>query len=180
MRSLSALTALTIAAISTLGLLLHEAQVELDDVRAQQRHQRERAGVGADVVERDPPAARAHRLDRGEQVGGPFGQRALGYLDDDVELVGGARPVGVQVIWRLGAKRARLDVDEEGAAAADGRLERAARGGGAAFPVEMDQAAGLRGGGEQAVGALERRALWAAGQRLPAATAPVSSSTIGW
>ena len=49
---------------------LHEAQVELDHVRLEEGHQRERARVGADVVDRDRAARRAQALrSRREQLG---------------------------------------------------------------------------------------------------------------
>lgn len=43
--------------------VLDEAHVELDDVGAHERQQRERVQVSADVVERDAPAAVADRSD---------------------------------------------------------------------------------------------------------------------
>ena len=67
-------------------VLLDEPQVELDDLGPDEGHQRERAVVGADVVQRDRQAEGAQRLDAGEHLGGTVGQGALGELEDDVEL----------------------------------------------------------------------------------------------
>ena len=73
------------------GVLLDEPQVELDDLGGDERHQRERAAVGADVVEGDRHAGPAQGVDAGEHLGGAVGQRALGELEHDVELL--ARPL---------------------------------------------------------------------------------------
>jgi len=51
--------------------LLDQRHVELDDVGREERHQRERALVDADVVERDAAAALAQPADRGEHFGVP-------------------------------------------------------------------------------------------------------------
>ena len=55
-----ALTALTIAAIQSAGHLCTRFRSELEDVRAQEGHQRERVPRGADVVEGDAPAQLAN------------------------------------------------------------------------------------------------------------------------
>jgi hypothetical protein len=62
-------------------LLLDQAQVELDDVGPQDGHQRERARVRADIVERDAPAVRARTLNRRQQLRKPVGQGPLRELD---------------------------------------------------------------------------------------------------
>ena len=80
---------------------LDEPQVELDHIGAQQRHERERAHVGAHVVERDAPAERSHARHLAEQLGGASGERALGDLDEGPQL---ARPLPV----RDEVRRARL------------------------------------------------------------------------
>ena len=51
------------------GAALDEREVELDDLGREQRHHRQRVGVGADVVERDRDAHRAHVGDVRQQRG---------------------------------------------------------------------------------------------------------------
>ena len=46
--------------------VLDQAQVELDDVRVEERHQRKRGRLAAHVVERYAPAEVAHRAGSGE------------------------------------------------------------------------------------------------------------------
>ncbi len=60
------------------GTLLHQVQVEPDHIRAQERHQRQRVRVGAEVVQSHPPASGAGPVGQGEQPGRVVGQRPSG------------------------------------------------------------------------------------------------------
>ena len=79
-------------------VLLYETQIEFDHVRGDERHQRERAPVSADVIERDPESESAQSLDAGEHLGRTIGQCALGEFDDHVELALGTLKQSVR--WR--------------------------------------------------------------------------------
>ena len=145
--------------------LLDQAQVELDDVRAQQRHEGQRHRVGADVVERHAPADVAHPLDGAQQLGRAQRQRPLGDLHDDAQLAGGRLRDREQVVQRGGVEHLRLDVDEQRQRREQPLLDGAVERRRPARLVELGQAPGLAGRGEQRVRALER-ALRPAGQRL--------------
>ncbi|MDA0136432.1 hypothetical protein OJ962_02915 [Solirubrobacter sp. CPCC 204708] len=145
-------------------VLLHEPQVELDDLRVHERHQRERAGVGADVIECDHHAARAHGLDAGQHLGGLVGQGALGQLDHDLELARRAREQGHELLGHRDVEQRRLDVDEQ--RLAQPGVQGAAQRGGAARPLELFDQPARAGGLEQQVGAFERRPDRASRQRF--------------
>ena len=151
-----------------LGLAVaQQPQVELDHVGIEHRHQRERARVGADVVERDAPAEPAQLRERAQQRLRALGQRALGDLHDEREA--GARRVGQVVL-----ERARVGVDEQAERRAEAALDRAGQRGLAARAVELGDAALLARGGEQRLGRGEPVPAAAAGQRLVADDAAVA------
>jgi hypothetical protein len=136
--------------------LLHQAQVQLHDVRAQQRHERERQRLGAHVVERHGPAEGAHPLDRAQQVGRTGGEGALGDLEHHPQLAGGRLGDGEQVLERRRVEHLRLDVDEQRERGQQPLLDRTGEGRPAAQVVELGEAAAAAGGGEQRVRALQR------------------------
>ena len=72
--------------------LAQQPQVELDHVGIQHGHQRQRARVRADVVERDAPAHRPQLGQRAQQRLRALGQRALGDLHDEREGGPARRP----------------------------------------------------------------------------------------
>ena len=115
-RSASALTAWTIAAIAGVGFSWTSRRSSLITSGRDEGHQRERAVVGADVVEGDREAEPAQGVDAGEHLGGAVGQRALGELEHDVEL----RPRAPAARRRARDRRVeqrRLDVDEQASGA---------------------------------------------------------------
>ena len=111
-RSASALIAFTVRATFAVGRVLDQAQVELHDVGSQERHQRKRAIVRADIVERDSDAGAAHPLDRREQLRRAGGEGALRDLDEHAQA---ARPDLLErhVAEQLAVHRVRLDVHEQ-------------------------------------------------------------------
>ena len=165
--SASAPTAVTIRATSSRLAIVEQAQVELDHVGIEDRHQRQRARVGADVVERDAPAEPAQLGERPQQRLRALGQRALGDLHDEREA--GARRAGQVVL-----ERARVGVDEQAERRAEPALDRAGQRGLAAGAVELGDAPVLAGGGEQRFGRGEPVAPAAAGERLVADDAAVA------
>ena len=163
-RSASAPTAVTIRATSSGGAVAEQAQVELDHVGVEDRHQRERARVAADVVERDPPAGRAQPGQRAQHRLRPLDQRPLGDLDDE------RRPGGREV-GRVVVERARVGVEEQRERGTEpvlgGRAQRGVAGG----EIERQQAVLAAGGGQQRLGAA---VLGVAQQRLVAADRAVA------
>ena len=148
------------------GQLLREPQVQLDHLGAQQRHERQRRRVGADVVERDPPAEPADPLDGAQQLGRTCGERALGDLDDDAQLARGALGDREQVVERRGVEHLGLDVDEQRQRRQQTRPTAPRKA--AMRHASSSSASGRRAGGrEQLVGPLER-ARGPAGERLVA------------
>jgi len=147
------------------GPLLHQPQVELDHVGAQQRQEGQRHRLGADVVHGDAPAEAAHPLDRPQQLGRARRQRALGDLQHDPQLSRRLLGDREQLGQRSGAEHLRLDGDEHRQRRDQPGPDGAAEGGDAARAVQLGEPAGRAGGGEQRVGPLER-ALRTAGQRL--------------
>ena len=144
---------------------LDQGHVELDHVGREERHQRERALVDADVVERDPAAALAQPRDGGEHLGRAVGERALGELDDHAQAPGAQ--VGLVGQRRVVAQHGGgLDVDEQRERRRQLRGERALDGGAAARAVELGDEPELVGGAEQRARGLQRRALRPAGERL--------------
>ncbi len=147
------------------GSLLDQAQVQLDDVRAQQRHEGQRQVVGADIVEGDPPAGCAQPLHGREEFRRSGSDRPLGDLEDDVQLAG--RGVGdrQQLVERGGVQHLRFHVDEQ--------RQRGDDTGGDGLPqrrttaqlVQLGEPAGGASGGEELVRALQRP-LRPPGQRL--------------
>ena len=115
---------------------LDQRHVELDDVGREERHERERALVDADVVERDPAAALAQPGDGGEHLRGAVGERALGELDDDAQAPG-EQLVLVAERHVVAQHGGGLDVDEQRQRRRQLRRERALDGGGAAGAVEL-------------------------------------------
>jgi hypothetical protein len=148
------------------GAGLHEAQVELDDVGAQDREQRERAGIGADVVKCDATARGAQALDDPQQLCWAAGQVALGELGHDDELAQRPADEPLVALGHAVPDRPGLDVHEERGRRAQACLQRPAHGGGAAGPVQVDDPPGSRRGAEQLGRHRQRRALGAAGERL--------------
>lgn len=146
--------------------LLHEPQVELDHLGADEGHQRERPAVGPDIVERDGEALLAQTVDSADHVGRAVSQRSLGELDDDVQLALGAEHEGRRVRRRRRRDHRRLDVDEERRRWAQAAIERTLDRRDAAGPFELDGQAGLGGSGEQAVRAFELGSLGPARQSL--------------
>jgi hypothetical protein len=153
--------------MATVGRALHEAQVELDDVGRQEGHHRQRARVGPDVVKRDGAAQRALELDSPQQLGGLAGQRALGDLQDHLEVALGGRVERAEVVGPV-APGVGLDVHEQAQGSAQAAAQRGPERRRLAGPVELGDAPGLARGGEHRVRPLQRRALRAAGQRLVA------------
>jgi len=147
---------------------LHEPQVELDDVGLEERHERERAAVGADVVERDRAAELAQALHGSEHVGRAVGERALRELDDEPERVRRLREQRAVAVGDGHREQARLGVDEQRPRPPQPGGERAAQRGGAARPLEVGEPAVRPRGAEQPVRELERRAGRAARERLVA------------
>jgi hypothetical protein len=135
--------------------LLHQAQVELDDVGSEQREEGERHRVGAHVVDGDPPAQRPDPLDGAQQLGRACGEGPLGDLDDDAQVLGCAVGDGQQLVQRSAVEDLGLDVDEDGQRGQQILLDRPLEGGGAADLVELGQPAGRARGGEQQVRALQ-------------------------
>ena len=143
-RSASAATALsTRAAAGEAPRAWISDMSSLIDVGREEGHQRERALVDADVVERDPAAALAQPRDGGEHLGRAIGERALGDLDDDAQAPGQQRgPRGsAGVVAQHGAG---LDVDEQGLRRLQPRGERALDGGAATGAIELGHEAGSR------------------------------------
>jgi hypothetical protein len=101
-----------------------------------------------------------------EQVGRAGGQRALGDLDDDVEVLAGPVPLLGQVLGARHGQRVGLDVDEQGPRAREPGRGGPAQRGGAARPVEVAQAPARPGGAEELVGPGDGGALGPAGERL--------------
>ena len=118
-------------------------------------------GVGAHVVEGDPPALGTCPLYRRQQLCQPAGQRALRELDDAANA--GSRR------WQRGeAAGVGLGVDEERQRCTDGVGLRAGEGRLLARRVELREAVLAPRGREQLVGAFERRSLRPARERLEA------------
>lgn len=140
---------------------MDERQIQLDHVGAQQRHERQRAGVGADVVERDAPAARARRLDGRQQLRQAVGQRPLGQLDHAAE-------VASQLRQAPEAAGVGLGVDEQGQRALDGQPRGGRHGGGPARRIELTEATRGARGPEQLIRMLEWRSEGPARQGLKA------------
>jgi hypothetical protein len=93
--------------------LLDEPHVELEHLGRHERHQRERAAVGADVVEGDRAAQLAHPGHPGEHLGRPVGQRALRELQHHVERFVGPREQRRAPVGDRRVEQRRLDVDEQ-------------------------------------------------------------------
>jgi hypothetical protein len=92
---------------AVLGRALREQpQVELDHVGVEHRHQRERARVRADIVERDAPARRAQPRERVQHRLGARDQRLFRELDEQREA--GRRALGRDAVERRG-----VGVEEE-------------------------------------------------------------------
>ena len=149
-------------------VLLHEAQVELDHIGREEGHQRERARVCADIVERNPDAALSQALDGGEHLGGTIGQRTLGELGEHGEALERLVEQRRDVLGALGAQQTRLDVDEQRLTAREAGVDAALQRGALALPLDLTLEAGDTSGLEQQVGALETRAARAARERLVA------------
>ena len=164
-RSAWALTAFMISAMAGPGALLHQPQVQLDDVGRQQREEGQRHRVGADVVDGDAPAEGAHALDGAQQLRRPGGEGPLGDLQDQPQLPGRVGGDGEQVVQRRAVQHLGLHVHEHRQRGQQALRDGAAEGGGTADLVQLGQPTGLAGGGEQQVGPLQR-ALGAAGERL--------------
>jgi len=142
---------------------LDQAEVELDHLGTQERHEGQRVGVGPDVVESDTDTGRPNPLCEREQAGGIARQGPFGELDDDPD----APAVGSREHRRGGGRdRGRLDVDEESEGGAQTRLDRRLDGARAAQLVELVQASGLPGGVEQLLRHPQRTVDRTAGERL--------------
>jgi hypothetical protein len=145
--------------------------VELDRVGRDERQQRQRPAVAADVVEHDGPAVVAAGGRRAHQLGRPRACRRRRQLDRDRELLlralpqlGRARPLRL----REAAERLRLDVDEQRRAPVEPGLERTADGGEAALPVDLLEESGAARGAQQRLRQLEAAALRSAREGLVA------------
>jgi len=160
--------------------LAYQPQVELDHVGAQQRHQRQRPVVGADVVERDPDACTAQVADRANQGRRLGGERALGDLDDRLDAFGQQARSALDLLGAAGIQGLGLHVDEQRRAATEVMTGRFLEGREAALGVELGEQALLTGGGEQEVGPLEWRAGGPADQRLVADRPAAVTSSTGW
>ena len=155
---------------------LHESHVELDHIRRDERHERERALVGADVVDRDATPALAQPAHGGEHLGGARRQRALRQLGDEREAFGLALQRVVEGLASV--ERERLHVDEQQPVAEIGGHHALDRRG-AADTVELHGGLGV---GRRVEQRGRRFNSVPAGPRARASqptTARVSNSTIG-
>jgi hypothetical protein len=141
-----------------------QPEVELDHVGIQERHDRERAAVGAHVVERDAPPALAQAGERAQHDVGLLGERALGDLHHEGRAAQGR-------IGDVELQGARVRVQEQG----EGRAERGLAGllerGGAARAIDLREPAVLARGREQRAG---RGAVRRPRERLVADHGPVA------
>ena len=92
--------------------VVEKVQVELDHVGVQDGGQRERARVGADVVEGDPPAALAQLGQRAQDGLGAFDERLLADVHQQRQGRVRERHVALQ------ARRVRVEEEAEGRAQA--------------------------------------------------------------
>jgi hypothetical protein len=147
-------------------LLLDHAHVELDDVGAQEGHQRQRAWIVAHVVERDAPGQVADGRRGLHELGGAVEQRALRDLDDAAQIARGLHPGlvmrgGLRALHELG-----LGVEEHRQRRGHPRQRRPGQRRVAAGLVELAEAPRLAHLGQERQGRLEGRAGGAPGQGL--------------
>ena len=115
----------------------------------QERHQRQRARVGADVVQRDARAHLAQTLRGRQQLGRPVGERALGELDEHGEaLERGLHQLG-DLLGQLLREHPRIEVDEQRLARGHAHFQRSLERRPLALPLDLDLQALGAGGGEQ-------------------------------
>ena len=184
-RSASALTALTISAMSAVARCWTSRRSSLiTSGRSSGSRARDSrsAPTSSSAI---PQPRRADARDEPQQLGRVGGQRPLGELDDDAQTVV-VRPVIWVVVGETRAEgvagRLRLDVDEQRPRVdADRRLWRRAM---AAVRQARSRSVSRRlapGDGEEQVGALERAAQRTSGERLEGDhRAACRASTIGW
>ena len=150
------------------GSLLDEAQIELHDLGSKERHEGERGGVGANVVERHRPPACANPLDRAQQLGGPRGDRALGDLKHDAEFARSRIRDAQQVIEWRSVENLGLHVDEQRERSQVVGRDSAPKGLGAALCIQLRQTTRGAGGCEQRNRRFKRAPDWATRERLVA------------
>jgi hypothetical protein len=134
------------------------------DVRAQQGQEGQRQRLRADVVHRDRPAQRADPADGAQEIGGAGRERALGDLQDDPQLTRSRSGDGHQVVERSGVEDLRLHVDEQRQRREQPLLDRPPERRPTAGLVQLGEATGPPGGGEQCVRAVQRPCVWSAAQ----------------
>ena len=88
--------------------VVQQREVDLDHVRRHERHQSQRAGFGADVVQGDTPTHAPGPRRRPENLGRRRGQRPLAYLHHDAQLALGSPDRAQEVARTLAnVRRAR-------------------------------------------------------------------------
>ena len=168
-------------------LLLHQREVELDHVRAEQGQQRQRVRVSADVVDRDPPpAARGSgRPSRAVRAGRAVSARSVISMTTwwaDLPPTSGEYCARARASASLRPRRLRLDVDEQ---RPWDRIPAVARTGERGGPARLVQPAApirLRAAAANSTPGLLQSDCPPARGRAPRTRppTPVSRSTIGW
>jgi len=148
-----------------------EAQVELDDLGAQERQQRQAGRGGTNIVQGDPPPLGPGPLDCAEQPGDVAGEVSFGELDHDRQPAGRRQGRGGAGRWR-GVERGGFDVDEQLQCRGEVGLNRPVERRYPARPVQLAQRALGAGGSEQRVRGVKVGALGPAGQCLVADDRP--------
>jgi hypothetical protein len=120
--------------------LAHQRHVQLDDVGRQEREQRERRRVGADVVEGDAPSTVTCPLHQPEQFGRPAHEGPLRQLQDHAQPDARRPEHGRRIGRPRRAERLGFDVHEQGHITAEADVERPAQRRQAAGPVELSGA----------------------------------------
>lgn len=133
-----------------------QPEVELDDLRAKQRHEGEGGGHGADVVQRDGAAGGPQALGGLDDRRRVPGERPLGELDDQAEPVR-AGGDGVEHLVQRDGEGARLEVDEQQRVRPGQRGRRVPQVGAQGEDVELGGPAGGARGRDQGEGRLELR-----------------------
>ena len=162
-----------ISAIAGPGPLLHQAQVELDDVGAQQRHegQRHRRRRRRRRARCPSRASRTRSTVRSSSAGRAASARSV-ISRTTRSSPGAPSAMRQQVVERGGVEHLGLDVDEHGQRRQQALLDRAAEGRGAAEPRRARPAGPAARAAANSRSGRSQRALRAAGQRLVGDHAP--------
>jgi hypothetical protein len=136
-RSASARTAPMIEVIVAVGVVAHETHVELDHVGFDERQQRQRRWISADVVERNAHPRGACRADRPDQCRGVVEQGSFGDFEHDIERGAGEPTQLDELRGNWCSERCRLDVDEQLCRPVEACGQRTAQCSGTARPIEL-------------------------------------------